>query len=375
MYLKRQKRFLGLCLLALLAVVVLTISGRYGVQESSLRSGELNSGSGPGLRQVVVNERLFQQHPVIYGGINVDKIYELDLNSRTFTADGSFWLEWPISVEQIMEKEQTRPIDLVILQNRIETWDSTFDVSTPESTELSSGRRYQLYHFSSRFYDDTISFKRDPFDLLSLPIVVELKQPYMSQKYADVRLLPQPRAGSLVDNALSLSGYELKDISWKGYVKSRLSRFGMWYSPSYAQLRMEMIFQSNIWPGLVNWILPLMIINSIALMAPSVEGSLADVRLAIPSTALLTLIFLQQSYHSSLPRLSYTTFLDDLFSCSYLISMGLFALFTWGHNTYSSAADDKKEQAMKVINKADLLFQVSSALLLVVVATFSWTVR
>jgi hypothetical protein len=118
-----------------------------------------------------------------------------------------------------------------------------------------------------------------------------------------------------------------------------------------------------------------MIINSIALMAPSVEGSLADVRLAIPSTALLTLIFLQQSYHSSLPRLSYTTFLDDLFSCSYLISMGLFALFTWGHNTYSSAADDKKEQAMKVINKADLLFQVSSALLLVVVATFSWTVR
>ena len=55
--------------------------------------------------------------------------------------------------------------------------------------------------------------------------------------------------------------------------------------------------------------------------------------------------------------------------------MGLFALFTWGHNTYSSAANDKKEQAMKVINKADLLFQVSSALLLVVVATFSWTVR
>ena len=375
MYLKRQKRAWGLCLLALLAVVVLTISGRYGVQESSLRSGELNSGSGPGLRQVVVNEQLFKEHPVIYGGINVDKVYELDLNSRTFTADGSFWLEWPTSVEQMMELNHTRPIDLVVLQNRIETWDSTFDVSNPEPTELSSGRRYQLYHFSSRFYDDTISFKRDPFDLLSLPIVVELKQPYMSQKYADVRLLPQPRAGSLVDNALSLSGYELKDVSLKGYVKSRLGRFGMWYSPSYAQLRLEMIFQSNIWPGLVNWILPLMIINSIALMAPSVEGSLADVRLAIPSTALLTLIFLQQSYHSSLPRLSYTTFLDDLFSCSYLISMGLFALFTWGHNTYSSAADDKKEQAMKVINKADLLFQVSSALLLVVVATFSWTVR
>ena len=118
-----------------------------------------------------------------------------------------------------------------------------------------------------------------------------------------------------------------------------------------------------------------MIINSIALMAPSVEGSLADVRLAIPSTALLTLIFLQQSYHSSLPKLSYTTFLDDLFSCSYVISMALFALFTWGHNTYSSAPDGQKEQAMKVINNADRFFQVSSGVLLIVVAVFSWNVR
>jgi hypothetical protein len=158
-------------------------------------------------------------------------------------------------------------------------------------------------------------------------------------------------------------------------MKDRLSRLGLWYSPSMAQLRLEMVFQSNIWPGLINWILPLMIINSIALMAPSVEGSLADVRLAIPSTALLTLIFLQQSYHSTLPKLSYTTFLDDLFSCSYLISMALFALFTWGHNTYASAPDDQKEHAMKVINKADHFFQTFSCVLLIVVAALIWNVR
>jgi hypothetical protein len=340
-----------------------------------MRSRELNSVTGLGLQPVVVNERLFQEHPVIYGGINVDKVYELEMASRTFTADGSFWLEWPAAVEQMMESNHTKPIDLVVMPNRIEIWDSTFDVSTSEPLVLSSGRRYQLYHFSSRFYDDTISFKRDPFDQLSLPIVVELKQSYMSQKYGDVRLLPQPNSGRLVDNAFSLSGYELKDVSWKGYVKDRLSRLGSWYAPSLAQLRLEMVFQSNIWPGLINWILPLMIINSIALMAPSVEGSLADVRLAIPSTALLTLIFLQQSYHSSLPKLSYTTFLDDLFSCSYVISMALFALFTWGHNTYSSAPDGQKEQAMKVINNADRFFQVSSGVLLIVVAVFSWNVR
>jgi hypothetical protein len=55
--------------------------------------------------------------------------------------------------------------------------------------------------------------------------------------------------------------------------------------------------------------------------------------------------------------------------------MALFALFTWGHNTYSSATEAQKEQAMKAINRTDLYFQVSSVLLLVVVATISWSVR
>ena len=95
-----------------------------------MRSRELNSVTGLGLQPVVVNERLFQEHPVIYGGINVDKVYELEMASRTFAADGSFWLEWPAAVEQMMESNHTKPIDLVVMPNRIEIWDSTFDVST-----------------------------------------------------------------------------------------------------------------------------------------------------------------------------------------------------------------------------------------------------
>ena len=68
-----------------------------------------------------------------------------------------------------------------------------------------------------------------------------------------------------------------------------------------------------------------MIINSIVLMAPSVEGTLSDVRLAILNGPARS-DFLRQSYHSSLPKLTYTTFLDDLFTMSYLIAMALFGL-------------------------------------------------
>jgi hypothetical protein len=324
------------------------------------------------LEPVVVSERLVREHPTISCGIHVDQIYELNLNSRTFTADGHFWLEWPASVQEMMTSHATTAKDLVRMLNRIETWDSTFEVATPSPILLSGGRHYQLYTFSSRFYDDSISFRRDPFDSLSLPIILQAGQSWMSNKYADVRLIPEQPMGALIGEAGELSGYERGGASFKPYLHSASTKFGSWFQPVMAQMRLEMVYRSKVRTGLINWLLPLMIVNAIVLMAPSVEGSLGDVRLAIPSTALLTLIFLQQSYHSSLPRLPYSTFLDDLFACSYVVSMALFGLFVWGTNFYTAAAIDQQAVVMERINRMDRRFQWCSLLAFVLVAAFSW---
>ena len=310
------------------------------------------------LEAVEPSEEFVSKHPFIYAGIHLDKIYELNFNSRTFTADGEIWLEWLPEVEELLQRNNTDPADLISLTNRIETWDSTFEPSAEEPQELSGGRRQLLFHFSSRFYDDAVNFRRDPFDVLKVPIIIELDPLWTSQKYADLRLLPAPSNDHLGEGSAHSVG-----INFKAPVSpySRTSNnLGTWYSPRLSQVRLEVIYQSNLWPGIVNWIIPLMIINSIVLMAPSVEGTLSDVRLSIPSTALLTLIFLQQSYHASLPKLPYTTFLDDLFTTSYLIAMALFALFTWGYNAYIAAPDEQKASTMRTINQADMRFQYLS---------------
>ncbi|QNJ05363.1 hypothetical protein SynMEDNS5_00631 [Synechococcus sp. MEDNS5] len=325
-----------------------------------------------GLEAVQPSEELIAKHPFIYAGIHLDKIYELNLNSRTFTADGEIWLEWLPEVEELLERYDTEPADLISLTNRIETWDSTFEPSAAGPRELSGGRHQLLFRFSSRFYDDAVDFRRDPFDVLKVPIIIELEPLWTSQKYADLRLLPAPSNDNLVGELGSLSGYQLQGASFKPFLRRSSNSLGTWYRPQLSQVRLEVIYQSNLWPGIVNWIIPLMIINSIVLMAPSVEGTLSDVRLAIPSTALLTLIFLQQSYHSSLPKLPYTTFLDDLFTTSYLIAMALFGLFTWGYNTYVAAPDEQKASTMRRINQADTRFQYLSLGLLVLTAVISW---
>lgn len=309
---------------------------------------------------------------LVYTGILVDKVYELSLVSRTFSADGYIWLEWPPSVQDLMEQNGIEPKDLVRLANRVEIWDSLFEPLTAEPKLLSGGRYYQRYRFSSRFYDDEIEFRRDPFGEVNLPVVVEVAVPSMSDKYAEVLLLPHHQANGFMGRSGSLSGYRLNSSSFEPYLHRYSSRFGSWYHPTFSQMRLEMIYQADYWSAFINWVFPLLIIMAVVLLSPSVAGSLGDVRLAIPSTALLTLIFLQQSYHDELPPLPYLTFLDELFAVSYAIALGLFGLFTWGTNTYAQAEAKDKIVVARRIDRADLVFQLISVFIFFGVGVAAW---
>ena len=107
-------------------------------------------------------EDIRDDQAVIYFGIHVDKIYELSLHSRTFSADGSLWIEWDTENQKYMEKHSIAPHELLKLVNQIERWDSVFEPTTAEPLLLSAGRYYQRFKFSSRVYDDLINFRRDP---------------------------------------------------------------------------------------------------------------------------------------------------------------------------------------------------------------------
>ena len=310
--------------------------------------------------------------PIVYAGIFVDKVYELSLVSRTFSADGYVWLEWPAAVQDQMEAEGISPIELIRISNRIEIWDSTFEPVTAEARELSAGRYYQRYRFSSRFYDDEIEFHRDPFDEVNLPIIIEIEPPEMSDKYSGVVLLPHHQANGFMGQAGTLSGYQLEKSTFRPYLHRYPSRFGSWYTPTFSQVRLEMIYQADYWSAFLTWVFPLLIIMAVVMLAPSVAGALGDIRVAIPSTALLTLIFLQQAYHDELPPLPYLTFLDELFAASYAIALGLFALFTWGTNAYANAAPEDRLAVSARIDRTDLIFQALAVTFFLGVAITAW---
>jgi hypothetical protein len=114
------------------------------------------------------------------------------------------------------------------------------------------------------------------------------------------------------------------------------------------------------------------IIVLVVLISPYLDSSLGDVRLAIPTTALLTLVFLQQGYSAGIPQTPYLTYLDKLYSVAYLICIGLFILFAWSSNRYALASDDQKGSVQAMLDRIDQRFQVVSLVLIVVVAVEAW---
>ena len=357
-----------------LALCTLAVSALY-MSKSAQNGGYFRAHEETESRRLLPSlTELPPETPLIHAGIFVEKVYELSLVSRTFSADGYIWLEWPAEVDQLMREESISALELIRLPNRIEIWDSLFEATSEEPIELSAGRFYQLYRFSSRFYDDDILLHRDPFDSLSLPIVIEIGPMSMSQKYAGVTLVPHHQANGFIGLSGSLSGYRLEFATLTPFLHHYPSRFGSWYRPTLSQARLEIVYRADYWSAFLNWIFPLLIILAVVLLAPSVAGSLGDVRIAIPSTALLSLIFLHQSYHDELPALPYLTFLDKLFSVSFAICLGLFALFTWGTTMFEQAPEDDRPRVAALINRIDTVFQISCLVIFVIVAVVAWNV-
>ena len=357
--------------LSLLAISIIWQTSASQVQDYVYLQDRLNDKAESLIPQQPL-EDVRDDQVVIYFGIHVEKIYELSLPSRTFSADGSLWIEWDTENQKYMEKHGIAPQELLTLVNQVQHSDSVFEPTTAEPVILAAGRYYQRFRFSSRFYDDEMNFRRDPFDSLILPIVVEVAPGVMSQKYQQTLLYPHHHQNGFLGMSGELGGYQLEGAVLRSYIHQYPSRFGEWYQPAFSQARLDIVYRSDYWSAFVKWVLPLVIVMSVVLLSPAVVGSMGDVRLAIPSTALLTLIFLQQAYHTEIPALPYLTFLDQLFACSYLIAMGLFGLFTWGTNIYSKAPDDKKEEAMIRIDRVDVIFQYLSVLAIISVATLAW---
>lgn len=307
----------------------------------------------------------------LLAGIHIKNLYNLAIVSQTFSADGWYWLEWDQRLEDVIRARSIPRDHLVGFDNQVETWDAVIEPETPEPVRLPNGRYNQKFRFSARFYIPALELHNSPFEKLVLPIVLQTRPDLFGLSQRAVRLgFDQPR-DSLVGSYGDVAGYELRSATLRPSINS-YRWLGSEKETAYSQLVLNITYGTNAWASFQKWILPLLIVMIIVVLAPSLEGSLNDIRLAIPSTALLTLVFLQQTYRAELPATPYPTFLDHLYAYSYLVAVGVFLLFVWSSNLLEAAPEDKRELVRRQTNRFDSLFQKGALVGGVVWALLAW---
>jgi hypothetical protein len=325
------------------------------------------------LQEILPAPNVSAQNDVI-AGLHVENVYGLSLKDRTFLAEGVYWLKWSDAINAIIGASNLSLDQLVHFANLVESGSMLVEINQPMPERLTTGEYWQLFHFSGKFYIPDLELKAFPFDVIHLPLTLELAPDDLSCYPGNPNGCIGLRADeegmhNVLGQYVGINGYDVMGSRITEFLHQYPSNFGHGNLSAFSALHLDMVYRTV--PAVAFWtyLFPLLVLVAIAIISPVLPGALGDVRLAIPTTIILTLIFLQIGYKAELPPLAYVSYLDWLYIYAYVVTAVLFLLFCWGTNAYTVASDKGEEdKAVVRINRVDTIVQVlaSFGLLLVV---------
>ena len=240
----------------------------------------------------------------VYLGIYTNNNYSVDLRIPSYLSSGYVWMNWDGEMQRYLE-EQDLPIQNLIVPINVlgANPSSVLQPVGVKPLKLPGDRYYQMFAYQGSFYIDNVDFRRFPFLEVNLPLVFEANDPEGGLDYGNLRLLPE-----LKDSGMGLyagiTGFLTQGWSMAEYRHHYATNFGLGGAEAdYSQLIFDLGYGASAWSSFWRLLLPLAVVMAMVLLVSKLRNDLQDVRSTIPVTILLTLVFLQQSYRSSLPDL------------------------------------------------------------------------
>ncbi|MBM5817309.1 MAG: hypothetical protein FJ083_12225 [Cyanobacteria bacterium K_Offshore_surface_m2_239] len=296
-------------------------------------------------------------------GMEITNIYGLSLRDRTFQAEGWYWLKWPELVQTVMKENEIAQDKIINLINQVDSDSMLIEIEQPNPERLKDESYWQKFHFSGTFYIEDLQLRAFPFDDLVLPIAMELG-PDLLSCYPENELgcfsliFDKDSNAQALGQYTSINGYSIIGSESREFLHQYSTNFGRSSKIATSAVQTNVVYRANFTTAFWIYIFPLLVLIGVSIASPSLPGSLGDVRLAIPTTILLTLIFLQMGYKAELPALEYVSYLDWIYIYAYAISALLFLLFCWGTNAHANACGEEQEaEVLRGINRVDLLVQ------------------
>lgn len=244
-----------------------------------------------------------QQVQVGFYGLNV---YNLDIASNTYYLDAYVWFRW---------KGQLNPIADLEFVNAVEDWGMTQKPGYEKPQNQPDGSLYQILRVEGRFVQP-FSLARYPLDQQRISMIIENS----IHTAKDLVYLADAKDSGYADT-LSIQGWSI--AGWKSHnlLHSYPSNFGFAIPDTfpYSSVKFDIVVERPISYFIWKLLLPLVIVLASGWGALLLHPSYVESRIAIPVTALLTIVFLQQSYSGALPEVGYLVLLDKIYALAYLL--------------------------------------------------------
>lgn len=309
-------------------------------------------------------------------GVYIDSLFDLDLKNSTFKATGWMWYSW---IDKCKRNACATPddpygkFDLNYVSDDANKQAASFGAPTPwDETGKKPGWMWNEINFGGSFYTK-LDLRKFPFDTQNLQIRIT------SPEYEadEVRYMVDEFSAPI--SQILIPGYDIVGTRVLETVREYASKFGFTGDASntrQSQLIAELIITRNLSASIFRYFLPIIVVLAVTLITTKLDPAYWEAKLATPSTAILSLLFLQDGFRSDLPTTAYLSVLDFYFGISYLIL--LLSLLDaslevgWGRPTKKTTSSDSSihsRVSSSAINNATLpeklaitLFAVSPVL-------------
>jgi len=255
-------------------------------------------------------------------GFYLMNLYGLNMDEHSFYADFYVWFKWRGAID---------PTNIEFV-NTIEKWSMASAGFDGDSTPvvLKDGTKYKIFRKEGRFFH-AFSLNKFPLDKHTLDIQIE------NPEYPASKLLYVPDTNAaLIRNTLNLVGWENRNCQLTNRIHDYGSNFG---NPEenaqrYSNLSFNITLSRPFSYFLLKMLLPLLVVMLVGIGALLLHPEHIDTRSSLPIGALLTAVFLQQSYSNALPDTGYMVLMDKIYLMSYaLISLVLLQIIRSGNIT------------------------------------------
>lgn len=264
---------------------------------------------------------------IVKVGMYAVNAYEIDTSANTFQFKGYFWLRW---------KGPINPVSTMEFANSVEEWGLMVTNLTANPQKLANGYQLQEMRVQGRFFE--------PYNLANYPLDKQKLQVTLEDTvYNNTQIVYVPDSSNTTwDSRFKVPGWDITGVSVESTNHNYISNFGD--PASKDNVYSALTFSVNITRAAnmfwLKLLLPLIFVLITSWLALLLSPKYSEIRTAMPATALLTTVFLQQSSLDAIMGVSTLTLMDLIYVVAYATIVVTFGQVIWDNHRIKGEADE-----------------------------------